>query len=298
MDDAEGQSAVPASSGAPAATGAPDALQWTQAVQQWQAQAQAMQGNQQRKNGAQAPPPFYPLGAAHPYSLYQPLMAYPPFYNMPFPYPPAASGAQVPSEPAAGPSVAEKKPGETNGQSKSGDDSSPPNSNVDSEQPARTASGGVKAEQHPQSQPEAVPYQALVPTDATVNSAALAALAAAQAAAASGPDAAEFWRQRAGQLAGSGVDLTQLAASAAGQSHVVQDERELKRQRRKQSNRESARRSRLRKQAECEGLGQKVLDLEAENVKLKETIAVLQAQLDAALGKTAAAAPAASQPAS
>lgn len=56
----------------------------------------------------------------------QPLMAYPPFYNMPFPYPPAASGAQVPSEPAAGASVAEKKPGETNGQSKSGDDSSPP----------------------------------------------------------------------------------------------------------------------------------------------------------------------------
>ena len=71
MDDAEGQSAVPASSGAPAATGAPDALQWTQAVQQWQAQAQAMQGGQQRKNGAQAAPPFYPLGAAHPYSLYQ-----------------------------------------------------------------------------------------------------------------------------------------------------------------------------------------------------------------------------------
>ena len=56
----------------------------------------------------------------------QPLMAYPPFYNMPFPYPPAASGAQVPSELAAGASVAEKKPGETNGQSKSGDDSSPP----------------------------------------------------------------------------------------------------------------------------------------------------------------------------
>ncbi len=83
-----------------------------------------------------------------------------------------------------------------------------------------------------------------------------------------------------------------------GQNVVAQDERELKRQRRKQSNRESARRSRLRKQAECEGLGQKVLDLEAENIKLKETIAVLQAQLDAALGKTTAAAPAASQPAS
>ncbi|EIE22333.1 hypothetical protein COCSUDRAFT_56026 [Coccomyxa subellipsoidea C-169] len=294
MDDAEGQSAVPASSGAPAASGAPDALQWTQAVQQWQAQAQAMQGGQQRKNGAQAAPPFYPLGAAHPYSLYQPLMAYPPFYNMPFPYPPAASAAQVPSEHAAGASVAEKKPGDTNGQSKSGDDSSNPNSNAEGEQPARTASGGVKPELHAQSQPDAAPYQGLVPTDATVNStAALAALAAAQAAAASGPDAVEFWRQRAGQLAGSGVDLTQLAASAAGQAHVVQDEREVKRQRRKQSNRESARRSRLRKQAECEGLGQKVLDLETENAKLKETVTILQAQLDAALGKTAAAAPAA-----
>lgn len=56
----------------------------------------------------------------------QPLMAYPPFYNMPFPYPPAASAAQVPSEHAAGASVAEKKPGDTNGQSKSGDDSSNP----------------------------------------------------------------------------------------------------------------------------------------------------------------------------
>ncbi|KAK9915286.1 hypothetical protein WJX75_007131 [Coccomyxa subellipsoidea] len=256
-----------------------------------------MQGGQQRKNGAQAAPPFYPLGAAHPYSLYQPLMAYPPFYNMPFPYPPAASAAQVPSEHAAGASVAEKKPGDTNGQSKSGDDSSNPNSNADSDQAARTGSGGVKAE-HTQSQPEATPFLGLVPTDATVNNtAALAALAAAQAAA-SGPDAAEFWRQRAGQLAGSGVDLTQLAASAAGQAHVVQDEREVKRQRRKQSNRESARRSRLRKQAECEGLGQKVLDLEAENAKLKETIAVLQAQLEAAMGKSVQGAPQVAAPVS
>lgn len=95
------------------------------------------------------------------------------------------------------------------------------NSNADSDQAARTGSGGVKAE-HTQSQPEATPFSGLVPTDATVNNtAALAALAAAQAAA-GGPDAAEFWRQRAGQLAGSGVDLTQLAASAAGQAHVVQ----------------------------------------------------------------------------
>ena len=63
----------------------------------------------------------------------------------------------------------------------------------------------------------------------------------------------------------------------------MQDEREVKRQRRKQSNRESARRSRLRKQAECEGLSTKVTDLETENARLKEEVKLLQAQLAAAL---------------
>ena len=60
------------------------------------------------------------------------------------------------------------------------------------------------------------------------------------------------------------------------------DERELKRQRRKQSNRESARRSRLRKQAECEELGGRVDALSTENVtlraeleRLKETCAAI-----------------------
>ncbi|KAK1262817.1 hypothetical protein QJS04_geneDACA008879 [Acorus gramineus] len=49
----------------------------------------------------------------------------------------------------------------------------------------------------------------------------------------------------------------------------LQDERELKRQRRKQSNRESARRSRLRKQAECEELAQRVDVLREENNALR-----------------------------
>ncbi|KAI4355181.1 hypothetical protein L6164_003977 [Bauhinia variegata] len=49
----------------------------------------------------------------------------------------------------------------------------------------------------------------------------------------------------------------------------LQNERELKRERRKQSNRESARRSRLRKQAETEELARKVESLTAENVALK-----------------------------
>ncbi|KAL6839029.1 hypothetical protein ACP4OV_031083 [Aristida adscensionis] len=52
-----------------------------------------------------------------------------------------------------------------------------------------------------------------------------------------------------------------------GVAHM--DERELKRERRKQSNRESARRSRLRKQQECEELGRKVAELTTENNALR-----------------------------
>lgn len=52
----------------------------------------------------------------------------------------------------------------------------------------------------------------------------------------------------------------------------LQNERELKRERRKQSNRESARRSRLRKQAEMEELTGKVKLLALENMTLKSEI--------------------------
>ncbi|XP_039020932.1 G-box-binding factor 3-like [Hibiscus syriacus] len=52
----------------------------------------------------------------------------------------------------------------------------------------------------------------------------------------------------------------------------MQNERELKRERRKQSNRESARRSRLRKQAEAEELACKVESLTAENSTIRSEI--------------------------
>lgn len=53
---------------------------------------------------------------------------------------------------------------------------------------------------------------------------------------------------------------------------LVQDERELKRQRRKQSNRESAKRSRRKKQLECEELTAKVDTLTAENTTLRNEL--------------------------
>ncbi|THU46405.1 hypothetical protein C4D60_Mb09t04600 [Musa balbisiana] len=58
------------------------------------------------------------------------------------------------------------------------------------------------------------------------------------------------------------------------------DERELKKERRKQSNRESARRSRLRKQAETEELSAKVETLSAENTSLRSEINCLMKNSD------------------
>lgn len=60
----------------------------------------------------------------------------------------------------------------------------------------------------------------------------------------------------------------------------IQDERELKRQKRKQSNRESARRSRLRKQAECEELQRRVESLNNENSNLREELKRLSAECE------------------
>lgn len=56
----------------------------------------------------------------------------------------------------------------------------------------------------------------------------------------------------------------------------LQNEKELKRERRKQSNRESARRSRLRKQAEAEELSRRVESLLSENTCLKSEIKCLR----------------------
>uniref|UniRef100_A0A7N0R8A4 BZIP domain-containing protein n=1 Tax=Kalanchoe fedtschenkoi TaxID=63787 RepID=A0A7N0R8A4_KALFE len=64
----------------------------------------------------------------------------------------------------------------------------------------------------------------------------------------------------------------QQSGSKLSSEACFQSERQLKQERRKQSNRESARRSRLRKQAETEELAAKVDVLMAENMTLKSEI--------------------------
>ncbi|KAG8391907.1 hypothetical protein BUALT_Bualt01G0235800 [Buddleja alternifolia] len=65
---------------------------------------------------------------------------------------------------------------------------------------------------------------------------------------------------------------TNVPLSSMPNEAWMQNERELKRERRKQSNRESARRSRLRKQAETEELATKVQALSSENMTLKSEV--------------------------
>ncbi|KAL1198113.1 G-box-binding factor 2 [Cardamine amara subsp. amara] len=67
----------------------------------------------------------------------------------------------------------------------------------------------------------------------------------------------------------------QNSAGMDGIPHQWKNEKEVKREKRKQSNRESARRSRLRKQAETEQLSVKVDALVAENMNLRSKLSQL-----------------------
>ncbi|KAK4354025.1 hypothetical protein RND71_026219 [Anisodus tanguticus] len=69
----------------------------------------------------------------------------------------------------------------------------------------------------------------------------------------------------------SPTNVSQMSPAVPGEAWL-QNERELKREKRKQSNRESARRSRLRKQAETEELAMLVQSLTSENLALKSEI--------------------------
>ncbi|XP_023757890.1 common plant regulatory factor 1 isoform X2 [Lactuca sativa] len=68
------------------------------------------------------------------------------------------------------------------------------------------------------------------------------------------------------------ADITSPIVTLMPNEALFQNDRELKREKRKQSNRESARRSRLRKQAEAEELAVKVEALNSENLSLRSEI--------------------------
>ncbi|KAH0911036.1 hypothetical protein HID58_034357 [Brassica napus] len=78
----------------------------------------------------------------------------------------------------------------------------------------------------------------------------------------------------------SGHGTTVPGVVVDGSQSQTWDERELKRQRRKESNRESARRSRLRKQAECDELAQRADVLNGENASLRAEINKLRSQYE------------------
>ncbi|CAL5097749.1 unnamed protein product [Urochloa decumbens] len=81
------------------------------------------------------------------------------------------------------------------------------------------------------------------------------------------------------------VAPTTVTGAVVPAEQWIQDERELKRQRRKQSNRESARRSRLRKQAECEELAQRADVLKQENASLRDEVNRIRKEYEELLSK-------------
>ncbi|CAL4890264.1 unnamed protein product [Urochloa decumbens] len=83
------------------------------------------------------------------------------------------------------------------------------------------------------------------------------------------------------------VPATQGKATAGSARGDQWDERELKKQKRKQSNRESARRSRLRKQAECEELGQRAESLRSENSSLRAELERIRKEYEQLLSQNA-----------
>ena len=78
----------------------------------------------------------------------------------------------------------------------------------------------------------------------------------------------------------AGAPLSGVSASdLPGRAPQIAEDAAQKKMRRKESNRESARRSRLRKQAETADLGAKVKELMAENAKLREEVKKLRKRL-------------------
>ncbi|XP_057724058.1 G-box-binding factor 1-like [Arachis stenosperma] len=87
----------------------------------------------------------------------------------------------------------------------------------------------------------------------------------------------DLWNASSAKADATKLRNNQPAPGAVNPPTIMgrEDERDLKRQKRKQSNRESARRSRLRKQAECEELQRKVESLGNESQTLREELQII-----------------------
>eukprot|EP00238_Polyblepharides_amylifera_P015849 CAMPEP_0196581686 /NCGR_PEP_ID=MMETSP1081-20130531/35044_1 /TAXON_ID=36882 /ORGANISM="Pyramimonas amylifera, Strain CCMP720" /LENGTH=199 /DNA_ID=CAMNT_0041902009 /DNA_START=229 /DNA_END=828 /DNA_ORIENTATION=+ len=164
-------------------------------------------------------------------------------------YCPQATGDSEGSE--AGTSEA-APPGPSNSFAKTGSQANSPNDNKNNPIPhVNIKQDDSQGAAHPASQSDAVQAQ---PPHSSMTV---------------GPSQTMYW---AGQPTMPFQPMATQHQQMVRQSFLQQDEREVKRQRRKQSNRESARRSRLRKQAECEDLSNRLDHLDKENKSLRSEI--------------------------
>uniref|UniRef100_A0ACD5TC43 Uncharacterized protein n=1 Tax=Avena sativa TaxID=4498 RepID=A0ACD5TC43_AVESA len=220
-------------------------------------------------------PPPVAAGQAHPYMwgaqhMVPPYGTPPPPYMMyppgtvyahpstpgvhPFHYPMAANGNVEPAVPGAAPGASEmngkNEPGRTSGPSANGVTS---NSESGSDSESEGSDANSQNDSHSKD------------NDVNENVQSGAVIGGVAGPATNLNIGMDYW----GATASSPVPAMRSKVPSGSARGEQWDERELKKQKRKLSNRESARRSRLRKQAECEELGQRAEALKSENSSLR-----------------------------
>ncbi|CAI0420142.1 unnamed protein product [Linum tenue] len=288
-----GEESTPAKPSKPTATSTQE-VQSTPAYPEWP-------GSMQVYYGAGATPPFFPstVGSPHPYVYQHPFV---PHYGTPVPYPaiyPAGGMYPHPSMAMAPNSV--PPGGETEGKGANGKDQAsakkakvtPVSKVVESGKAASgsgdggsqsgdsgsegSSDGSDDQQEYTASKKGSSFNQMLADANAQNSNAAPnahGALPVASVPATNLNIGMDLWNASPGAAA---LGTAKMRSNPPGGSSSMpepwlQDEREIKRQKRKQSNRESARRSRLRKQAECEELQHRVQNLTNDNHNLKNEL--------------------------
>lgn len=235
--------------------------------------------------GTPVPFPVYHPGAAVAYYAHASMAA-----GVPYPTAEAVAAAAAAAEGKGKGRGGGASPEKSSSGAPSGDDASPSGDSgseessetrdddtdhKDSSAPKKRKSGNTSAEGEP-SQTAVVPYAA-VGSPYQVKGRSASKLPVSAPGRAALPNATpnlnigiDLWSASPALAVPAGQGEANPGLALARRDGVSQlDERELKRERRKQSNRESARRSRLRKQQECEELSRKVAELTTENNALR-----------------------------